>query len=140
MEKTDYSKEKTDYSFPKKEKLCNKSDIEELFKKGSSAFLYPYKIFYLHCPESEEFPKVLISIPKKKFKRAVDRNKLRRQIREIYRLHKSSIFFELKKDKTPCYLGIVYLGKEKIPYIELEKKLISILLRLKNINSTLPIS
>lgn len=132
LEKTESGSENLQkHTFPKEEKLCSKKQIEELFKKGSSTFLYPFRITSLHCEDRpSHFPQILISVPKKRFKRAVDRNRLKRQIREAYRINKNGIFFELNQEKIPCYLGIVYVGKEKLPFSLIEKKLISILSRL----------
>ncbi len=136
MEKTASNTDNTEkilYTFPKEEKLCSIKDIEELFKKGSSTFLYPFRLLHLPAKQEEQtYPKVLISIPKKLFKKAVDRNDLKRKIREIYRLNKRGIFFETPMEKRPGVLAIIYIAKEKLPYKELNRKLISILLRLKN--------
>jgi ribonuclease P protein component len=116
-------------SFPKTERLSSQKLIEELFSKGSSAYLYPFRLIILgKNAENKDFPQVLITVPKKNFKKAVDRNRIRRQIREAYRKNKSAIFSE-KNGIMPLYLAIIYSAKEKIEYKELEKKLISIFLR-----------
>jgi ribonuclease P protein component len=133
MVKTESDSGKIRHCFPKSEKLCSKKDMEELFKKGSSHFLYPFKLVFLTKKTKEcLLPQVLITVPKKTFKKAVDRNRIKRQIREAYRLSKDQIFGELNAEKIPCYIAIIYIGKDKLQYNELEKKLISILLRLKN--------
>lgn len=133
MAKTDDTHEFKNECFPKKERLCNVKDIEELFSKGSSNFLYPFKIVYLHCEKSQNFPQVLFSVPKKNFKKAVDRNRIKRQMKEVYRKNKTLIFFNTPGNfSVPCFLGIIYVGKEHMDYKLMESKLISILLRLKN--------
>jgi ribonuclease P protein component len=115
--------------FPKEERLSSKKIIEELFSKGSSNYLYPFRIIMLgKNEENKDFPRILITVPKKNFKKAVDRNRIRRQIREAYRKNKSVIFSE-KNGIMPLYLAIIYSAKEKIDYKELEKKLILIFLR-----------
>ncbi len=135
MEKADLSSEKSiGFAFSKEERLCSKKHIEELYKKGSSTFLYPFRVVYLSRSSSElasPFPKVLISVPKRLFKKAVDRNRIKRQIREIYRNNKRHLFEELEQEQIPVFLSIVYVGKEKLPFLQLERKLISILLRFK---------
>ena len=77
---------------------------------------------------SHLLPKVLVSVPKKRIKRAVDRNLLKRRIKEAYR--------NMKQDLTSTpfpgdYLAIVYVGKEIISFEILKEKLILVLLRLK---------
>ena len=106
-------------TFPKKERLSGKKEIQELFDKGSSFYLHPFLIKYAGEAPEGSFPKVLISVPKKKFKRAVDRNRIKRQLKEVYRLHKQQLF----KGKIPEHLGIIYTASEKLPYDVLEKKL-----------------
>jgi ribonuclease P protein component len=116
-------------TFPKHERLSSQKIIEELFSKGSSNYLYPFRIIMLdRNEENTAFPQVLITVPKKNFKKAVDRNRIRRQIREAYRKNKSVIFSE-KNAILPLYLAIIYSAKEKIDYKELERKLILTFLR-----------
>jgi ribonuclease P protein component len=117
--------------FPKEERLSSQKIIEELFSKGSSNYLYPFRIIMLGRNEDiKKLPQVLISVPQRNFRKAVDRNRIRRQIKEAYRKNKSGIFSE-KNVIMPLYLAIIYSAKEKIEYKELERKLISILLRFK---------
>lgn len=121
--------------FPKEERLSSKKLIEELFEKGSSSYLYPFRLIFTRDPLSsgKKYPELLISVPKRNFKRSVDRNRIRRQIREAYRLNKNSIFSEFGPELVPLHLAILYTSKEKIPFKKLEEKLILILKRLKNI-------
>src|SRR6478736_3681532 len=88
------------HKFPSEERLKSKKLIEELFNKGSSIHLYPYRIFFLPGPAETTtgMPQLLISIPKRNFKKAVDRNRIRRQIREIYRLNRTLFY---KKTEFP---------------------------------------
>lgn len=133
MVKTDNtSTKKPTQRFPKEEKLCSKRDIDELFREGSSHFLYPFRLIFLSTDTSKTSPKVVISVPKKQFRKAIDRNRIKRKIREAYRKNKFRIFCESAKIQVPKYLAIVYIGKEEYDYAEIEQKLISILLRLKN--------
>ncbi|MBX9852034.1 MAG: ribonuclease P protein component [Cytophagaceae bacterium] len=118
---------------PKQERLTSKKVIEELFEKGSSSYLYPFRILYKGeiLAESQTFPQVLFSVPKRNFKKAVDRNRIRRQMREAYRINKQRVFSG-QKLKIPEFLAILYTSKEKIPFKQLEEKLILILERCKN--------
>ncbi|QNF35789.1 ribonuclease P protein component [Adhaeribacter swui] len=111
-------------SFTKEERLCSKKLIEQLFHEGSSFNLYPLRFIYVKQPApAAMIPQVLISVSKRNFKKAVDRNRLKRQIREAYRLHKSILF--PAGQSTLQLLGILYIAKEKKPFNIIEKKLIS---------------
>ena len=117
--------------FPASERIKSIKTAEELFSKGSSYYLYPFRILYIKKSDySEGLPQILISVPKRNFKKAIDRNRLKRQIREAYRLNKQGIFESLPKDKIPAFIGIIFTSKEKLPYKVLEEKLILILQRL----------
>jgi len=117
-------KVKISYSFPREERLRSKKLISELFRTGSSFNLYPLRFVLLKHPEHSETPaQVLISVSKKYFKKAVDRNRLKRQIREAYRLNKYILHPEGKT--IVAVLGIIYIGKEKNTFTIIRKKLIS---------------
>ena len=80
------------FSFPKKEKLTSKIIIDRLFKEGESTFKYPFRILFLSDTSySEPFPQIVISVSKRNFKHAVDRNRIKRLIREAYRLQKNEL-------------------------------------------------
>jgi len=78
------------YTFPKTERLHGKKITEELFSEGSYFYLYPYKVIYLYRADLEN-TQVLFTVPKRKFKTAVSRNRLKRQMKEAYRLNKQII-------------------------------------------------
>ena len=121
------------YTFPKEEHLCRKKLIDELFgKQGSSFGVYPLRIVWVASPTpTAEPPQVLISVSKRTFKRAVDRNRLKRLIREAYRLNKYRLL-EQPMGHQVALLGIIFTGKEKSPLAFVEKRLISALYRLLN--------
>lgn len=118
------------FGFSKAERLTGKKKIEELFQHGSSFFLHPFLVKFLHTKEEN---RVLISVPKKKFKRAVDRNRLKRMIREAYRLNK-----HLLSNEQECFfhVAIIYQDNSILPYSEIEKKLIILLYRLAQNTTT----
>lgn len=120
-------------SFKKEERLCNIKLIDKLYHNGSSFLVYPFRIIWISSDSDLEIPvQVLISVPKKRFKRAIDRNLLKRRIREIYRLHKSEDLFPFLNERSEkILLGINYIGNEIAEYSSMEKKFNNALLRLK---------
>ena len=127
------------YTFPKEEHLCRKKLIEELFsKQGSSFGVYPLRIVWIPAPAPTTAPpQVLISVSKRTFKRAVDRNRLKRLIREAYRLNKYRLT-EQPNGHPIALLGIIFTGKEKSPLTLVEKKLISAFHRLLGTSAEAP--
>ncbi len=120
--------------FPKSERLHSRKQIEELFEQGTSFTIYPLKVVYLKKPlESTQKNQVLISTPKFFFKKSVDRNKLKRRIKEAYRLHKQVL--ENKQAGFYLLIGYIYIGKEISSYQSIEEKLKQSLLRLRDIIS-----
>ncbi|WP_345071381.1 ribonuclease P protein component [Hymenobacter fastidiosus] len=118
------------YSFPKEEHLCRKKLITELFGRGSSFGLYPLRLVWIAADAPTTAPpQVLVSVSKRSFKRAVDRNYLKRLLREAYRLNKYRLL-EAPGGHPVALLGLIYTGKEKKPFTLVEKKLISGLERL----------
>lgn len=118
------------YSFSKAEKLTGKTKIEELFKTGSSFYLDSIRVRHKVAPDALAH-QVLISVPKRSFKRAVDRNLLKRRIREAYRLNKELIHQE---EQTTFYsIGFIYLSKDILTFHEIQDQLIKCLERLGTI-------
>lgn len=113
------------YRFPKREKLVSKKDIEELFKNGSSFYLRPLLMKY--HPVESDVNKMLFSVSKRNFKRAVDRNLIKRRMREAYRLNKHLLVSE---QGTFYHIGFVYVDKSILPYDQIEHKLKKLIKRL----------
>ncbi|MBB6128714.1 ribonuclease P protein component [Mucilaginibacter lappiensis] len=117
------------YTFKKEERLCNKRLIDKLFHNGSSFLCYPFKASWLFNSEPQLFPtQILFSVSKKRYKHAVDRNLLKRCMRESYRLHKQQYLYDLlvAADKK-ILLSVGYIGKEIVPYSVIEKKMLKML-------------
>ena len=106
-------------TFKKAERLHRKKLIEELFNKGSYFYLPPFKVYYLGQQDLVD-NQVLFSVPKRAFKKAVDRNRLKRQCREAYRLNKE-VFLNDKK----FLIGYIYIEKKLIPYQVIEASILS---------------
>ena len=99
-----------DRTFPKKEKLKSKIIIDRLFREGDSISVHPLKLVYLRIPTATESKiQVAVSAPKSKFKNAVVRNRIKRILREHYRLNKETIFNNMEGNFAFLFL---YLGKD----------------------------
>jgi ribonuclease P protein component len=117
------------YTFVKEERLCNKKLIDELFRNGSSFLCYPFKVSWLAVNEAQPFPgQVLFAVPKKRYKHAIDRNLLKRRMREAYRLNKQQYLYSIlnEADKRIVF-SIAYIGKEINTYDLIEKKMLKLL-------------
>ena len=121
------------YTFKKEERLCSKKLIEELFHNGSSFLLYPFRLVWLVHPLPAEVPvQVLINVPKRRFKKAVHRNLIKRRIREVYRLNKEAELYPyLTGHSAQLLLGIQFVGKEIHDYEFIHKKFLLALVQLK---------
>lgn len=93
-------------TFPKSEKLCGERSVDELYKHGKRFVAWPVRVTYMEV--ADEGSQVLIWAPKALFKHAVDRNRLRRQMREAYRLNKEV----LEQSGKHYYLAFNYIDKE----------------------------
>ncbi|MDF2157004.1 ribonuclease P protein component [Algoriphagus sp. CAU 1675] len=108
------------YRLPKSERLHSEKLIKELFNEGSSFFLYPFKIQYLiQNPAGEETLQVLFSVSKKKNKKAVVRNLIKRRMREAYRLNKHL----LSGLDQGVLIGLIYVASGPLSYQEIEAKI-----------------
>ena len=104
-----------DNSFPKSEKLYGKYAVEQLYKEGNRFVVWPLRITYVEAPDGEN--RVLVWAPKSLFKHAVNRNRLRRQMREAYRLNKHILAPSMKR----YHLSFNYLDKNMHAYASIEK-------------------
>jgi ribonuclease P protein component len=110
------------FTFGKKERLSQRAAIERLFNEGKSFSVPPFRVFYITAPEAAAPVQILIAVPKRKYKKAVDRNKLKRLIREAYRLNKAVLAESVKGHSL--HAGFVYSGEGTIPsFADIEKKM-----------------
>ena len=100
------------YTFNKSERLCSKKLIEHLFAGGNKSFpTFPLRVVYMCLPpdETEADASILISVPKKRFKHAVKRNLVKRQVREAYRRNKHILLDVLKAKETPVKMVMAFI-------------------------------
>jgi ribonuclease P protein component len=107
-------------TFKKSERLSGKKSIKELFEKGSSFYLYPFKVVFLGNSQVEcSQHRVLVSVSKRNFKKAPQRNLLKRRIKEAYRLNKAQLVTSEK-----LLIAYIYTSKETLSFKEIEKRLL----------------
>lgn len=120
-------------TFRKKERIVSTRLIEMLFGKGDSQSLsaYPLRAVFLQTARHEDSApvQILISVPKKRFKHAVDRNRVKRQIREAYRQHKQILDGTIAEEKQ-LLIAFIWLSDRHYPSSEIEKKVVSLLQRI----------
>ena len=130
-------------AFSKSERIVSEKLIEELFTSGQSQSLaaFPLRAVYLlkpvahpeaaHPEAAHPAPSVqlLISVPKKKFHHAVDRNRAKRQLREAYRHHKNILFSSLPQDQQ-LSLAFIWLSDSHVPTAQVEARVVSLLKRI----------
>lgn len=122
------------YTLRKSERTCSKIAIDNLFKGGHSRSLsaFPIRVVYLvsDTPQQEQC-QIMVSVPKKCFKRAVKRNRVKRQIREAYRLNKAIVTEQMKKHESKYLtMAFIWLDTELHDTDEIKTKMINLLGRI----------
>lgn len=117
------------YTFPKAEHLKSKSIIEELYAKGISVTAFPLRAVFITLPTQEKQPAatILISVAKRRFRHAVDRNLMKRRIREAYRLNKLPFVEQLEKQGKQLAIAILYIENKHSSTQFLERKMAKLL-------------
>jgi len=112
------------FTYPKKEKIKSKTTIDLLFSEGNSISKFPLRLVYVENKEpNTEQIKMGVSVSKKYFKKAVDRNYLKRVLRETYRLTNNILIDNLEK---PYAFMFFYQTKERLSYSEIEEKTVQL--------------
>ncbi len=102
--------------FNRGERLSGRQSVTDLFQSGAIIYMTPFRLRYLHVEKSSFPASVVISVPKRLFKRAVDRNLLKRRIREAYRLHKPDLHTFLEKNHASIHLAIQYMHQDLLDF------------------------
>lgn len=126
---------KEKYTFSKEERLSSRKLIEQVAKEGKSFLVHPFKVIALETTFTTAFPaQVMMTAPKKRFPRAVDRNRIKRLMREAYRKNKYTLYTALNEQNKKLAIMLIYVGAELPEYKLAEDKIILILQRLSKQN------
>ena len=115
----------------KSERLDRKKVIEKMFAGGSRSFsVFPLRVVYLPVEELEADASILISVSKRRFKRAVKRNRVKRQIREAYRVNKHELLNILVERKCRLAIAFIYLSDQLVESSIIEDRMRVALVRI----------
>lgn len=121
------------FTLSKEDRICSKKLINELFTgNGRSMTAFPLRVVFMKRTIVDEQPRaaMLVSVPKRYFKHAVDRNRVKRQVREAFRRNKSIITQNLTDDHEAVAMAFVWLTDEKFPSSEVENRMVRLLTRI----------
>ncbi len=120
------------FTLKKAERLTSQRTISLLLESGRTHTTYPFRVYWMSESGKHQFPvQVAFSVSKKRFKKAVVRNKIKRRIREAYRKHKGLLEPISSKERSLSIL-FVYISDELLSYASIEKKLIIVLQQLNS--------
>jgi ribonuclease P protein component len=104
----------------KKNRLYTENEIGALFTNGYAHFIHPIKAIFITYEAEKEDYKVLISVSKRNFKKAVDRNRIKRMIKEAFRNNSYQITKSLEGKKVGINIALIYVSKNILDYKEIE--------------------
>ncbi len=114
----------------KSERLDKKKVIEKMFTGGSRSFsVFPLRVVYLPVKELDADASILISVSKRRFKRAVKRNRVKRQIREAYRLNKHELLGVLAEKQCRLAVAFIYISDQLVESSVIEDRMKTALAR-----------
>ena len=122
-------------TFRKEERLCSRTLIEKLFHREGSRSMaaFPLRLVYMKSPAGEDGPaaQMLVSVPKRCFKRAVKRNRVKRQVREAYRKNKATVYGGLEgRDGASLSMAFIWLDDKLWPSSDVDAKVANLMQRL----------
>lgn len=120
------------YSFPKEEKLKSSKAISYIFREGQNVFSYPLKFIFIITEQPEASnPKIAVSVSGKNFRKATERNLIKRRLRESYRLNKPFIAQTCIHSNLQLTGMFIFVGKEILSYNEITKGMLGVFSKLK---------
>ncbi|MCT4698433.1 ribonuclease P protein component [Tenacibaculum haliotis] len=109
------------FTLGQQERLKSKKLIEKLYEEGKSIKVFPLRMVYVQTEHTSKFPvQVGVSVPKRNFKSAVDRNRIKRLLRETYRKEKHTVYDAVNQ---PYVFMISYIAKDEWTYADIERKM-----------------
>lgn len=122
------------FALTKEERLAGETTVSNLFREGKSIMAYPFRVVWLSMPAREHAGvRILVSVPKKKLKRAVWRNSVKRRLREAYRLNKMALNEQATALNLELHLAFIWIPSEVLDYARIEKKMLESLHKLEDL-------
>lgn len=122
------------HTFKKAERLCSRRLILRLMQQGASFFIYPFKVHWMQeVREQDQKPGVqlLFSVAKRRFVKSPDRNRIKRLLRESYRLNKTEQLYPfIRPASGSVFIAISYVATSILPFKDMQKKLLRVLAHL----------
>jgi ribonuclease P protein component len=123
-------------TFTKDERLSSKVLIKKLFDEGEKWNFFPFRVIVLKLPIPYNYPvQLLISVPRSIYRKAVDRNRIKRLIRESYRKNKYLLYESLEEKQIQILVCFQYTAKVILSFELIQEKIIVLLQRLKEKNA-----
>ena len=109
---------------PKYERICKENDIQKLFSQGEGYSVYPYRVIFLTYRDESRPPtcRLLVSVSKKRFHHAVERNRVKRLMRESWRKNKAPLYKICQRDNISVDVALVYVATVVHSYEEMHRK------------------
>lgn len=123
----------SDHTFKREERLKSKRLISKIFDEGDSFVIHPFKVLWMKSELKSIYPvQAAFVVSSKKFKRSVDRNLIKRRMKEAYRMGKNDVYNFISTRKEQCAIIFIYIGTNIESYNMIEEKINLSLSRLKS--------